>query len=179
MSRIDEALRRRPAKMPSRPVSLGHQRHFASAWDDDAGATKVLEPSHVRTASKPVTVETVEAPTEQTAFPGLHVSCGERLVSEPTCDPLLAEQYRRLGAVLHRAFAEASSRVLMVTSAAPADGKTLTAINLAMILSDSYRREVLLIDADLNDHPLELSPDWIARLGLSEALRAQSNKKLS
>ena len=37
----------------------------------------------------------------------------------------------------------------MVTSAVPGDGKTLTATNLALTLSESYRRRVLLIDADL------------------------------
>ena len=37
----------------------------------------------------------------------------------------------------------------MVTSALPAEGKTLTATNLALTLSESYQRRVLLIDADL------------------------------
>ena len=31
----------------------------------------------------------------------------------------------------------------------PAEGKTLTAANLALTLSESYKRRVLLIDADL------------------------------
>jgi capsular exopolysaccharide synthesis family protein len=37
----------------------------------------------------------------------------------------------------------------MVTSAVPSEGKTLTATNLALTLSESYQRRVLLIDADL------------------------------
>jgi capsular exopolysaccharide synthesis family protein len=37
----------------------------------------------------------------------------------------------------------------MVTSALPREGKTLTVTNLALTLSGSYRRRVLLIDADL------------------------------
>ena len=45
--------------------------------------------------------------------------------------------------------ATTASRVVMVASAVPGEGKTLTATNLALTLSDSYRRRVLLIDADL------------------------------
>jgi protein-tyrosine kinase len=40
-------------------------------------------------------------------------------------------------------------KVLMVASAIAGEGKTLTATNLALTLSESYRRNVLLIDADL------------------------------
>ena len=39
--------------------------------------------------------------------------------------------------------------MVTVTSALPRDGKTLTAVNLALTLSESYSRRVLLIDADL------------------------------
>ena len=37
----------------------------------------------------------------------------------------------------------------MIASAVEAEGKTLTAANLALTLSHSYKRRVLLIDADL------------------------------
>ena len=37
----------------------------------------------------------------------------------------------------------------MITSALPAEGKSLTAVNLALTLSSSYRRRVLLVDGDL------------------------------
>ena len=59
------------------------------------------------------------------------------------------EQYRRLAARLHVAQSEQRTRVVMVTSALPGEGKTLSAANLALTLSESYRRQVLLVDADL------------------------------
>ena len=37
----------------------------------------------------------------------------------------------------------------MTASALPGEGKSLTAVNLALTLSESYHRRVLLIDADL------------------------------
>jgi protein-tyrosine kinase len=63
--------------------------------------------------------------------------------------PVALEQYRRLAAVLHDAQAESGLTTVMLTSAVPREGKTLTSVNLALTLSASYARRVLLIDADL------------------------------
>jgi capsular exopolysaccharide synthesis family protein len=60
---------------------------------------------------------------------------------------------------------------MMVTSALPKEGKTLTVTNLALTLSDSYGRRVLLIDADLRRptvHELLHIPNT---KGLSEVLQ--------
>ncbi len=59
------------------------------------------------------------------------------------------EQYRRLAATLHQAQALNGIKVVMITSALVAEGKTLTASNVALTLSQSYQKQVLLIDADL------------------------------
>src|SRR4051812_31433148 len=59
------------------------------------------------------------------------------------------EQYRKLAALLHHAQVERGLQVVMTTSALPGEGKSLTAVNPALTLSESYQRRVLLIDADL------------------------------
>jgi capsular exopolysaccharide synthesis family protein len=59
------------------------------------------------------------------------------------------EQYRRLAAALHDLQVERGLKTVMITSAVPREGKTLTVVNLAVTLSESYARRVLLIDADL------------------------------
>jgi receptor protein-tyrosine kinase len=63
--------------------------------------------------------------------------------------PVGLEQYRRLGATLHHVQAERGTKVVLIASAVAAEGKTLTATNLALTLSESYGRRVLLVDADL------------------------------
>ncbi len=73
----------------------------------------------------------------------------ECLASGSEGDPALVEQFRRLAGVLHHAQAANGLRSVMVTSAMPGDGKTLTAINVAFVLAESYRARVLLVDADL------------------------------
>jgi capsular exopolysaccharide synthesis family protein len=67
----------------------------------------------------------------------------------------------------------------MVTSAAQGDGKTLTALNLALVLSESYRYRVLLIDADLRRPSIPCVVDLGEGTGLSEALRAVTEQKLA
>lgn len=72
-----------------------------------------------------------------------------KLIVSPDAAPEAIEQYRRLGAVMYQAQADRGTRVVMITSTVPAEGKSLTATNLALTLSESYRQRVLLVDADL------------------------------
>jgi Mrp family chromosome partitioning ATPase len=78
----------------------------------------------------------------------------EVALSRATCDQqvifihgkygAVAEQYRRMATRLSCNHAQGGT--VMITSAAPEDGKTMTAINLAMALAE--RESVLLVDLD-------------------------------
>jgi Mrp family chromosome partitioning ATPase len=92
-------------------------------------------------------------------FTQLNPRLAGRLVGLPGTPPAAVEQYRKLAATLHLSHIEGELKVIMVTSAVPGDGKTLTAANLALTLSESYRRRVLLIDADLRRPARHGSPD--------------------
>jgi capsular exopolysaccharide synthesis family protein len=97
---------------------------------------------------------------------------GDKLVVASNAKLFCVEQYRKLCASLLQAQAERGLRVILVTSALPAEGKTLTAVNLALTFSESYRRRVLLIDADLRHpavHKVFQAPN---HEGLSETLRS-------
>jgi capsular exopolysaccharide synthesis family protein len=88
------------------------------------------------------------------------------------------EQYRRLAASLHHAQFERQTKVLMITSASPGEGKTLTSTNLALTLSESYRRTVLLIDADLRRPSLHHVFKVPNVVGLSNALKSDIDQRL-
>jgi capsular exopolysaccharide synthesis family protein len=60
----------------------------------------------------------------------------------------LAEAYRSLRTSVLLSAAQAAPRFLLVTSAQPGEGKTTTAVNLAITLAQAGRK-VLLVDADL------------------------------
>ncbi len=77
------------------------------------------------------------------------------------------EQYRRLAAALHDVQLQQGLKTLMLTSALPHEGKTLTVVNLALTLSESYGRRVLIIDADLR------WPSVHRMLGLGNETRPQ------
>jgi capsular exopolysaccharide synthesis family protein len=89
------------------------------------------------------------------------------------------EQFRGLAATLHHAQIERSIRVVMVTSAIAGEGKSLTSTNLALTLSESYRRRVLLIDADLRRPALHQIFQVPNVSGLHDGLRNESEPRLS
>jgi protein-tyrosine kinase len=102
----------------------------------------------------------------------------EKLVVASNAKLYCVEQYRKLAASLHHAQAERGIRVILVCSALPGEGKTLTAINLALTFSESYRRRVLLIDADLRHpavHKVFQAPNTE---GLNETLRAEHDRSI-
>ena len=88
------------------------------------------------------------------------------------------EQYRRLAATLHHQQADRGIKVVMIASAVPGEGKTLTAANLGLTLSESYKRNVLLIDADLRRPALHTVFGTDNTDGLSEGLSATTERKL-
>lgn len=87
---------------------------------------------------------------QRTLF-GLQATSQDRLVIGAEASPLWIEQYRRLAASLYQAQNESSIKTIMVSSALPREGKTLTVANLALTLSESYLQRVLVIDADLRN----------------------------
>ena len=93
-----------------------------------------------------------------------------RLVTGTT-SAVSIEQYRRLAAALHEEQMRSQMKTVMVTSAVPGEGKTLTVVNLALTLSESYAKRVLVIDADLRAPSLHTALNLPNERGLSDALR--------
>lgn len=69
-----------------------------------------------------------------------------RLVALSAPQSAQARAYRLLQ---HRLFAKSDPRVIAVTSAAPGEGKTTCAANLALVLSEETLSRVLLVEANL------------------------------
>ena len=178
MSRIDRALRIREggtAALPTDPP------------DAQAGDTAPLQQydreERIAVIQRDVREEPAEVVEERPTAsrragstrpsPRVNASIDEehrsRLVTA-TSSNVSIEQYRRLAAALHEEQVGSKLKSVMITSALPGEGKTLTALNLALTLTESYQRRVLLIDADLRGpslhHALSLSNDR----GLSDAL---------
>lgn len=88
------------------------------------------------------------------------------------------EQYRRLASSLHRAQLADGLSVIMIASAVPGEGKTLTATNLALTLSESYNQAVLLIDADFRRPSMHTVFQLNGSPGLTEMLSYDEDQRL-
>src|SRR5258707_12659364 len=102
-----------------------------------------------------------------------------KLVVGREVDQGLVEEYRRLAAILHNAQTTQRMRSVMIASAVAAEGKTLTATNIALTLSQSFERRVLLIDADLRRPSLDDVFQLPKVFGLNEALTSVPERKVS
>ena len=81
-------------------------------------------------------------------------------------------QYRRLASALQELQIERGVNRLLVTSALPGDGRTLTVANLALTLSENFGRRVLLLDADQRRPSLHEVFGVANTSGLNDVLRA-------
>jgi capsular exopolysaccharide synthesis family protein len=179
MSRVDQALRLWEAAREQTPGSDQPAASVRNTLGDYAQETAAPpQAPDVAAAERPVPAHTIEPPA---AVPTrkLRPVQRQKTVRDPDVTARLVtgglgaaplEQYRRLAAALLETQSEGGPTTVMLTSAVPNEGKTLTTVNLALTLSESYDRRVLIVDADLRwpsvHHVLGVSN---AR-GLSEAL---------
>ena len=133
------------------------------------------EPAEI---AAPEPVPAAEAAPEMALRSQVNSALATKTVIDHQMMPASREQYRRLAAALHQAQRTTGFKVVMVASAVAGEGKTLTASNLAMTLSESYRRDVLLIDADLRRPSLHLVFQVPGAPGLSDGLITTEDPKL-
>jgi len=173
MSRIEEALRRATHGTTDIPVEPRETDAPKAPWSFAADAVAPREP-----ALSPFEGSTVLGEERALPLASFSAEWADRLAVSPNVSPMLVEQFRRLAATLYHAQSAGHLKVVMVTSAIPGDGKTMTALNLALVLSESYRRRVLLIDADLRRPSISNVSELSSTSGLSEGLKSKSDQKL-
>jgi capsular exopolysaccharide synthesis family protein len=203
MGRVDEAMRRaaeaaragRPTADPASPVAPDLDPALVTSEEFPVELTNGHSPASEATVRS--VIETPVPITDPAADAMLIAAAGdvpadvpaglvdhmdgslrEKVVVDANMLPASREQYRRLAAALHHAQAASGVKVVMIASAVANEGKTLTAANLALTLSESYRRNVLLIDADLRRPSLHTFFKVRGAPGLNEGLTAADEPKL-
>ena len=162
-------VRARSVAVPSAPRSEPQQVHPAPIQPVYPDLTQPVHSNLAQAEQHPNLTQAVHP----------NLTANPKLVVGPGQDMVCREQYRRLAATLHEAQATRGLKSLVVTSAVPKEGKTLTTINLALTFSESYGRKVLLIDADLRRpsvHEVLRIPN---KAGLSQALRSAGPLQLA
>jgi capsular exopolysaccharide synthesis family protein len=176
MSRIDQALSIWESARPSdaseaSPISSSAASALNLYPQERAAEHDVMRPEPVAAASSPAVIEKPLAESGRRSTGSSHVRHSAARLVTAASNTVSLEQYRRLAAVLHDVQVEKHLKTVMITSAVPQEGKTLTLMNLALTLSESYARRVLMIDADLRCPSLHAILGIPNGRGLSEALR--------
>lgn len=102
----------------------------------------------------------------------LRPDLAEKVVSDAATSAVVVEQYRSLAAHLQHWRGQRGRATLMVASAVAGEGRTLTAVNLAVSLRSALQHSVLLVDADLRKPSLHDVLLVEQRPGIGEALVA-------
>lgn len=190
MSRVDEALRRAAERARQQdseaPVASATPIGVdAEQFDGESFPIEMPDRRRERPAAPPVEVVThpVKDPVLQpelssSRFVQLDARLAAKVVVDQTMRPGSREQYRRLAATLHHSQVATGLKVVMIASAVVGEGKTLTASNLALTLSESYKRNVLLIDADLRRPSVNTVFGMNGAPGLAEGLHSEEEPQL-
>lgn len=196
MSRVEEALRRAGRSEDIRSRTTQVHPETGTKTDRHAGGTIVDYPcespradvspklpaseaaaraSKVAAAARPPEPPPARAAISTSvaarALRRLSEAVQGKVVVDRKTPAISIEEYRRLAATLHGMQVESGLKTIMISSALPRDGKTLTTTNLALTLSESYKRRVLVIDADLRRPSMHEVFGLANERGLAEGLR--------
>jgi capsular exopolysaccharide synthesis family protein len=105
-------------------------------------------------------------------------SVSEKLVVMRGMNREAVAQYRSLATALQQIREKRPAKSVLVTSATSGAGKTLTATNLAMTLSETQGHRTLLVDANLSRPGIHQVFQVSARTGLIDLLGSSGGTKL-
>jgi capsular exopolysaccharide synthesis family protein len=163
MSRFGKAIERAndgPLASPTStlaPTEAPDAALFDAAWD-------VKEPVPAAPKGAEPVANRLTAPVGTNFHPALL----EKVVAPDGAPTVALEQYRRLAGRLHQWQLDHDGKLIMMVSAVAGEGKTLTSVNLALTLSGSYQRRVLLIDCDLRRPTVHAAFQIPARPGVAD-----------
>jgi capsular exopolysaccharide synthesis family protein len=168
-----------PAAPPPPPVPPNALVRASPSGDARTpAAATAAAPPRVRTEAPSALDGVTEPAPAESLFDRMSTDVAQKVVIDKGLQASSREQYRRLAATLHHGQMMHGLKVVTLTSALPGEGKTLTSANLAMTLSESYRRRVLLIDADLRRPSLHTVFKIDNSSGLCEGLAAVDERPM-
>jgi protein-tyrosine kinase len=156
MSRIHQAIRRaEKEKAPAVTQGLEFRRNSLDADFFAKRSKQRLKPevSVFQQLGNRVTAESVSE-AEPFEWVDLNLARGSKIVtlSDPTS--LASNQYHVLKGKLGQMRQDKTLKTMLITSPSSSEGKTLTAVNLALTLAQEIEQRVLLVDANLKNPAL-------------------------
>jgi len=181
----------------------GAARTIASSMPEASAPTGTPSPAHAAFPSEPVierqAPSVATSPSRKTARRRLRMGMGNTLRTAWTLartlgrerpdeetaavkrriiqyDPYspAAEQFRAIRTRIEMLNENGACRILAVTSALHGEGKTLTGINLALVMAMALERRVALVDCDLRKPRVHETLGLQVEFGLTEVLRGEA-----
>lgn len=174
MSRIYEAIKRNLSETSAVPGAVEESDHVEQVILEHYVAERQFAARQTKQEGASVDAAIPQASLRLGDIPESFE--GKLVVSSETAG-FCVEQYRKLAAVLEGFRKDGQVRSLMVSSALPHEGKTLTVSNLALTFSESYKRRVLLIDADLRQPSIQKVFGLASGVGLCDDIRAPQEQR--
>jgi len=118
-------------------------------------ARKVMAPAPVTIPSHEAMEDQIEPQEDHTIAPPLRItsdwaaSLDDRLIALTEPSSQLAEEYRGIRTTLLARWEHKRNLVHTITSATPQEGKTITSLNLGLIMAELRNRKTIVIEADL------------------------------
>lgn len=169
MSKIFEALQKTEGSLAT----------VANAVFDDAIVTQIAQPDPDQRAAQQngEASEGGNGRSGRVRVAQIPVAPGSAMLPFGTRDGQPGEQYRMIRTrISHH---PAQPKILLVSSAMPGDGKTISALNLAGALSMQENVRVLLVDCDFRRSSLTKMIGLEPTPGLGEVLRAEATVEAS
>lgn len=180
----------RPADVPIEPASPDVPVNLALGLLAGLGAGTVVAVLRELLDTRIRTLEDVEASVDASVIGVIRHEPGATkhplIVQEPP-QSIRAEAFRRLRTNLQFVAVEDDVNTIVLTSALPGEGKSTTAVNLAIALADAGQR-VVLVDADLRrpsiaaytgvERSVGLTTVLIGRAGLDDVVQPWGNGNL-
>jgi capsular exopolysaccharide synthesis family protein len=166
-----------PAFARPEPVSAPPEPAFARPEPVSAPPDLAFAPPEPAPAQPARRAEATRDPVDDVGIS--HGRLDEKLILSGDLPPGAVEQYRKVAASLHQLQLDRGVKIVMIASAVAEEGKSITASNIALTLSESFKRRVLLVDADLRRPSIHAMFDTPNVTGLSDALQAERHEKLT
>lgn len=94
----------------------------------------------------------------------------QRLVTMEEPESIASEQYRILYTKLERARRASSDKIIAISSAIPNDGKTISSLNLAVVMARDFGKKTMLLEGDFKRPSLSTYVDTQLSGGLVDVL---------
>ncbi len=153
MANVHEALQR---------AEKERQQSIGGAGAAPAGAASVS------TVAKRVGKEGKRKVSKAAALEGSDINKRRIALLQP--DSFVAEQFRSLRSRIDSLATQRRLQTIVVTSALQGEGKSMSAVNLALVSAMSVEARILLIDCDLRQPEIATTFGLTPRAGLSEVI---------